>query len=228
MKCLSPRRLPDDRHPLVTRNLGFARTLGRKVARDRLSDDDVLGAVSLAMVEAAGQCEDGRADHFLTYASFFVKKHVFATIRAANTIRVPSAFYLRHSPWLAAKPEAERAARRAVAAKAMRLVSLDAANPATGQSYGAELASPVADEGGDRDERSRAIRRRLELLSARDRAVIEARYGFDGNDGQTYAAIGAGLGMSRQGVQAVERRVLGSLREMFGVAGEHERSERPS
>jgi DNA-directed RNA polymerase sigma subunit (sigma70/sigma32) len=76
----------------------------------------------------------------------------------------------------------------------------------------------VADEGSDRDERTRAIRRRIRSLSARDRAVIEARYGFDGAGGRSYAAIGAGLGMSRQGVQAVERRVLGSMREMFGVA----------
>ena len=55
-------------------------------------------------------------------------------------------------------------------------------------------------------------------LSERERAILRARYGFDGRDERSLRTIAAELGVSAERVRQLERRALGKLAAAAGVA----------
>ena len=67
-----------------------------------------------------------------------------------------------------------------------------------------------------RDEREVATL--LDSLSARERIVLEMRFGFNGREPATQAATGRRLGLKRTEVRRIEEYALSKLRHAPGVA----------
>lgn len=74
----------------------------------------------------------------------------------------------------------------------------------------------------DRDERRRGaetLRGWLARLDARERRVVDRRWGLDGGGGATFAVIARELGVTRQRVHKIHSRAMRRLGEMAGMAG---------
>jgi RNA polymerase sigma factor (sigma-70 family) len=91
---------------------------------------------------------------------------------------------------------------------------------ATG-TFGELLADPLAEEDYERVLTAIASEELLGLLSGlsdRERTILRARYGLDGEE-RSLRQIAAGLGMSAERIRQLERRALGKLAAAAG-AGE--------
>jgi RNA polymerase primary sigma factor len=56
------------------------------------------------------------------------------------------------------------------------------------------------------------IGKMLDLLTPRERRVIELRYGLDDERGRTLKEVGAELGLTKERIRQIERRALAKLR----------------
>jgi RNA polymerase primary sigma factor len=86
-------------------------------------------------------------------------------------------------------------------------------------SFGELLADPMADDAYERVLEAIAGQQLLALLSGlsdRERAVLSARYGLDGEP-QGLRAIGERLGLSAERVRQIERRATGKLAAAAGA-----------
>lgn len=113
----------------------------------------------------------------------------------------------------------------AAAQSALCVASLDAPvlfDDGDETSLGSLLAAPVEDGDGGIDSASRwaAVARALERLPARERAVLERRYGL-GREPEPLTAIGAALGVSRERTRQIEADALVDLARLVraGRAG---------
>jgi RNA polymerase sigma factor (sigma-70 family) len=72
--------------------------------------------------------------------------------------------------------------------------------------------APLQDEEAHHAQTAAWVRQAVVMLPARQRAIIEARYGLNGDNPLTYQAIGDRLGLSAEQVRYVQRRALKGLR----------------
>lgn len=80
--------------------------------------------------------------------------------------------------------------------------------------FGELLVDPIAEDEYERvlaAVESEELHGLLAGLSERERAVLRARYGFDGGDERPLRAVGDELGLSGERVRQIERRALGKL-----------------
>ena len=68
------------------------------------------------------------------------------------------------------------------------------------------------DDAAEAQELAAAVRAALAGLTPRDRAILAARHGLDGEPPRTLQEIGRSLGLTRQAVQQAEARALARLR----------------
>ncbi len=73
-------------------------------------------------------------------------------------------------------------------------------------------AAPQPDAEAEARELAAAVRTALAGLTPRDRAILAARHGLDGEPLRTLQEIGRSLGLTRQAVQQAEARALARLR----------------
>jgi RNA polymerase primary sigma factor len=66
--------------------------------------------------------------------------------------------------------------------------------------------------------REQALRRALEELPERERAVVQLRYGIDGEEPTPLREIGRQLGITPERVRQIESRALGRLGRMRELA----------
>ena len=71
---------------------------------------------------------------------------------------------------------------------------------------------PLTHVPGNVQELAAAVRAALATLPPRERAILAARHGLDGEPPRTLQEIGRGLGLTRQAVQQAEARALARLR----------------
>lgn len=96
------------------------------------------------------------------------------------------------------------------------LSSADAPLNANGETVGdlfADTDPSVEDQAIHAVERDLILTRLLPLLSGRERHVIAAHYGLEGQGPESLAAIARGLGMSREGVRQIHNKALDRLRD---------------
>jgi len=67
-------------------------------------------------------------------------------------------------------------------------------------------------DAAEAQELAAAVRAALATLPPRERAILAARHGLDGEPPRTLQEIGRGLGLTRQAVQQAEARALARLR----------------
>ncbi len=69
----------------------------------------------------------------------------------------------------------------------------------------------------EQHERAKQVRRLLEALPARERRVLELRFGFDGNS-RSLEAIGNEIGVTRERVRQLESKALARLKQLSATA----------
>lgn len=224
---------------LVAANLRRVVHVARGYRNMGLALEDLIHEGAVGLLEAVSRFDPDREVRFFTYASFLVRRTLVQAIaRGSKTVRVPRHVAskvrrfkeerARLSAGLGVKAEVEDVARslglgqeeaEAVAnfQSPFELSVDETEGPEEGGSTRGELLSGSPDEAPDRlfeaEEDLDELRAALEILDPRDRRVLEARFGLNGEEPRTLRDLGARMRLSKERVRQLEERAKDCLRE---------------
>jgi len=224
------------RATFVAANRRLAVAVALRYQRRGLPLDDLVQEATAGLLRAVDLFDPARGYQFSTYAVWWIKQalrralarqvplaHVPETVQQerARLARQAHALHgtLGHPPSpaeLAAATGLPRARVDALTAPLPAPVPLDLTmGDAETMTLGDLLPDPAAlrppDE-AEAQERAAAVRAALAGLPPRERAILAARHGLDGEAPRTLQEIGHRLGLTRQAVQQAEVRALARLR----------------
>jgi RNA polymerase primary sigma factor len=219
---------------LVESNLRLVVVIARRYRGLGLDLLDLIQEGNVGLMAAAERYDWRRDVKFATYAAWWIRHGICGALSArSRLIRLPvrvahSATKVKRADQelaqrLRRRASAEEVARAAGVAEAtvaeLRQAELDPVSlcePPAGEEIGleerlrddrqADPALVVADR-----EDGTSVRCALSALPARERRVLELRYGLDGRPPRTFEEVAGELGVSRARVQHLETRTLLAL-----------------
>ncbi len=219
---------------LVEANLRLVVSVARRYRRIGLSLLDLVQEGNLGLLKAVDRFEYRRGFKFSTYATWWIRQAITRAIaQSGRTVRLPvhtvealnriEAARRKLSSELGGDPSIDDIARQLHMApqRVMRLLRSDAHVISIDApiSEGAAVGDLVADAGASSPDAPllesdivRQVGAALELLNARERRVLELRYGLANGREHTVQEIADSLGWTREAVRQVERRAFNRLR----------------
>jgi RNA polymerase primary sigma factor len=217
---------------LVRCNLRLVASVARRHVGRGLPMEDLLQEGVVGLIRAAEKFDWRRGTRFSTYAVPWIRQAISQAL--ANTgrlIRLPAPQHLQAERLSraeralleqgAADPGvAELAAASGIEeAAVLRIRRADAPTASLDAPVGdggGRLGDTVADEREPVDvalaaARRRTVRRSVERLGDRDRAVMRLRFGLDGGGERTLGAVGEVVGLSPERVRQLESAALEQL-----------------
>jgi len=183
------------RAAFVAANRGLVHAVAARYQHRGLLLDDLVQEGTVGLLRAIDLFDPARGYKFSTYAVWWIKQ----AIRRALATQVP----------LAHVPENVQQERAHLARQAHALHAT-LGHPPSRADLAAALDIPRARV--DAQELAAAVRAALAGLPPRERAILAARHGLDGEAPRTLQEIGHRLGLTRQAVQQAEARALARLR----------------
>ena len=224
------------RAAFVAANRGLVHAVAARYQQRGLPLDDLVQEGTVGLLRAIDLFDPARGYKFSTYAVWWIKqaiRHALATQvplahvpenvqqERAHLARQAHALHatLGHPPSradLAAALGLPRARVDALTAPLPAPVPLDqTVGDAETTTLGDLLPDSAAlrpDDVAEAQELAAAVRAALATLLPRERAILAARHGLDGEPPRTLQEIGHRLGLTRQAVQQAEVRALARLR----------------
>ncbi len=224
------------RAAFVAANRRLVLTVARRYQHRGLPLDDLVQEGTVGLLRAVDLFDPARGYKFSTYAVWWIKQalrralatqvplvHVPINVQdeRARLARQAHALHaaLGHPPSpgeLAAATGVPLARVDALTAPLPAPVPLDLTmGDGETTTLGDLLPDPAAlrpDAAAEAREIADAVRAALAGLTPRDRAILAARHGLDGEPPRTLQEIGRSLGLTRQAVQQAEARALARLR----------------
>lgn len=204
------------RDRLVAANMGMIARISSRVARPPLPPEDATQEGVLGYLEGLRRFDRTRGLRLNTYALYWVRVRIQQAWHDYQRIRVTT----RTGPDGEPAGVTDETRALGAAAKACQAAS-DLAAP-RGKTWEEVFgAAPGGDDEAGMDATREADRLRdwLDLLPARDRALVALRYGLDGGGGRTLREVGLELGgVTRERTRQLEARAMKRLRECAGVA----------
>jgi len=222
---------PDAKRLLVEQHLDLVSAVARRYRGLGLPEEDLAQEGAIGLLEAIERFEPSNGARFTTYAYWRIRQAVtHALTDHARLLRLPKDVIERRRAIAeatsailqsGATPTAEELARRTGLKVEAVLEALEA--PTSVASLDAPLLEGTPLEAAIPDpavvdpeaalirkNETRLVSAALSHLPARERAVIEAHYGF-GREPETLADVSHELGVSDTRVRALERRALSEL-----------------
>jgi RNA polymerase primary sigma factor len=221
------------RDELILRNLRFVYAIARRYVGCGLEVDDLIQEGMAGLIRAVDKFDPERGVAFSTYAIWWIRQSIGRALdNTARLIRIPSnlgpaAAAVRRAaieldgiggPTLDAIADAARVDPDTCAALLQATatpVSVDAPIRSESDTTLKELiADPTSSDpetAAVRREACDAVRRLLKVLPARERAIVRARFGFDGVP-ETLDAIAERYHLSAERIRQIEARALVRLR----------------
>lgn len=215
------------REAFICHHLGLVIAMARGFGNRGLELLDLIEEGNLGMLVALGKFEAERGLRFSTYAAWWIRYYLQTAIATqVPIVRPPLRVQQRAGRdawqhWVASH-EAPGSAPPEIAAPLVTPVSIDDAD-ADGRATEAGLRQPdVFDEVSERHDGPRLaalLHELVERLPARQRDVIVARFGLDGQDECTLQELSARGGVTRERIRQVQVAALEALRHALEDAG---------
>ena len=226
----------DSSRHLVESNLRFVVALAKKYARSGYPIHELINEGNMGLIEAASRFDPARGVRFVTYAGWWVRQAILAAIaRYGQVFHLPPK--LKHEMYqfqkkvsrltqeLGHKPSVEEMSSsfRMPEAEVEEMiqgppseVSLDASiasdTDLTLQDILPDESLTPLDEALIRKSFEEQLYLLLEQLDAKERLIVERRFGLSDREPETLAEIGEDLKLSRERVRQIEERALDKLR----------------
>ena len=239
------KRIEDgDRHAkerMINSNLRLVVSIAKRYRGHGVSFGDLIQEGVIGLNRAVEKFDWRKGFKFSTYATWWIRQACQRAIsNQARTIRVPAHVHERRTKLARLRREFEvEHAREPTTGELAELSGYEeqhivealgaveasvSLNQAVGDDGDGELgdlladpdAIDPADEAGD-SLRRRSVRTALQTLPARERRLLELRFGFEGEQ-HSLDAIARELGVSRERVRQLERQALAQVaNELDGV-----------
>jgi RNA polymerase primary sigma factor len=228
---------------LVEANLRFVVSYAKRYRGLGLSFLDLIHEGTLGLIEAAKRFDPGRNVKFISYAVWWVRQAIFQALSEhARAFRLPQKLSSQVSKMGTARrqltAELERVPTTEELAEKTDLSNKEVEALLMAGSEDLSLSSAVGEEGtlelGDvleqgsvpsveleliRSSFEEQVRAMVSQLDDKERAVIELRFGLDGEDPRTLQEIGEALGLSRERIRQIESKAKEKLRRSHEVRG---------
>lgn len=231
---------------LMEMNLRLVIPTAKRFQRPGMELMDLVEEGNLGLLQAIEKFEPEKGYRFSTYAIYWVEQYIRRFIEEqSGSIKIPSHAWGNLKRWFRAWNELKEANGRDPSLREMaeeldlsaRQVKsiMDTLNAAKGvdslttlvnEEETTTLEDLISDDGKGNphdvfvdNENQASIKRSLDNLDDRDRAIIVMRYGLEGNDPKTLGEVAEILSLSRERVRQIEERAIRALRIAAHRAG---------
>ena len=225
----------DARTRMIQSNLKLVVKIARDFFGRGLALEDLISEGNLGLIRAATEFEPRFGTRFSTYASYWIKQSIrHALINTTTTIRLPAHMIGLLTRWRRVEQALHRQRGSvpsfddialalglsenqkllvAQARQALRLSQDGIETVDGGVSWPSESSDRCEGTSATLQdaEEQRIVRERMKNLDDRESAVIELRYGLNGNEPMTLREIGCRLGVTREWVRKIELRAIHKL-----------------
>jgi RNA polymerase primary sigma factor len=223
---------------LVRANLRFVVRVARAYASADLPMTELIAAGNLGLMEAVPRFDEKRGLKFITYAVWWIRQAILRALdRAGKDVRPPlnqlqdlkkvERRLRQLEQELGRKPTPEEVAARAgwspervrhALEAGYSDIRLDAPSDTDDEGLLNVLPAPGmgVEEQFDKEELASLLRSAMEILDARERHIVDAYYGLEGQQAMSLEKIGAGMGLTRERVRQIRDRALSKMRGQYG------------
>ena len=178
---------PNARKILIERNLRLVAHIAKKYANPSLCLDDLISIGTIGLIKAVNTYSSGKSTRLATYAVRCIENEILMSIRASKRLSREVSLSL---PIGTDKDGNEISLNDILGTDSDEIVDLISLKIQVGKLYEAMDS----------------------CLSAREKKIIAARYGLDGNEPRPQREIAKQLGISRSYVSRIEKKALEKLR----------------
>lgn len=178
---------PNARKILIERNLRLVAHIAKKYANPCLCPDDLISIGTIGLIKAVNTYSSGKSTRLATYAAKCIENEILMSIRASKRLSREVSLSL---PIGTDKDGNEISLNDILGTDSDEIVDLINLKIQVGKLYEAMDS----------------------CLSAREKKIIAARYGLDGNEPRPQREIAKQLGISRSYVSRIEKKALEKLR----------------
>jgi RNA polymerase primary sigma factor len=228
------------RRHLIQSNLRLVISVARRYTGSGMSLMDLIQEGNIGLIRAVEKFDHQRGNRFSTYATWWIRQAIRRAVEnQSRTVRLPSHLNSLLSQIGQARARLHQALQRepsvAELAEALRLPPEKLKATIAAAQTPISLERPLNEESescfGDLIEDDRAVplcdqvtgsllseelHSRLERMPARERAIVELRYGLSDGRPRTLEEVGAVFGITRERARQLEERALIMLRPMTG------------
>ena len=222
---------------LTKANLRFVVSVAKQYQNQGLSLSDLINEGNVGLIKAAKRFDETRGFKFISYAVWWIRQSIMqAIVEYSRLVRMPNnkaAGYTKVTEAIASfQQEFEREPEPEELAEMLQISVADVNRAMRGRMRHLSFDAPVAGDDSDitmldtlpNDENSnpdlkvmgeslsKEVVANLNLLAPRERAVLAAYFGLDGEEQLNLEEIGDSFDLTRERVRQIKERAIRRLR----------------